>query len=121
MSTKFKTWVSAARLRTLPLSVAGIITGTALAHEGLQNKTFKHCKKCEQNKPISKFENPNRVTGYNLYCNVCKPVALPKKKKKPTVPDGKKKCPRCKDNFPLTEFVDKSTKSGKRSLCAPYS
>ncbi|MAN26082.1 MULTISPECIES: 1,4-dihydroxy-2-naphthoate octaprenyltransferase [Mesonia] len=31
MSTKFKTWVSAARLRTLPLSVAGIITGTALA------------------------------------------------------------------------------------------
>ena len=94
-----------------------VITGTALAHEGLQNKTFKHCKKCEQNKPISKFENPNRVTGYNLYCNVCKPVALPKKKKKPTVPDGKKKCPRCKDNFPLTEFVDKSNPSGKRSYC----
>ena len=31
MSTKLRTWVSAARLRTLPLSVAGIITGTALA------------------------------------------------------------------------------------------
>ncbi len=31
MGTKFKTWVGAARLRTLPLSIAGIITGTALA------------------------------------------------------------------------------------------
>ncbi|MDT0295452.1 1,4-dihydroxy-2-naphthoate octaprenyltransferase [Mesonia ostreae] len=29
--TKFKTWVSAARLRTLPLSIAGILVGTALA------------------------------------------------------------------------------------------
>jgi len=33
MGVKFKTWVAAARLRTLPLSVAGIITGTALAIE----------------------------------------------------------------------------------------
>ncbi|MBW2962050.1 1,4-dihydroxy-2-naphthoate polyprenyltransferase [Mesonia aestuariivivens] len=31
MSTKFKTWIGAARLRTLPLSIAGIIMGTALA------------------------------------------------------------------------------------------
>ena len=29
--TKFKTWVSAARLRTLPLSISGILVGTALA------------------------------------------------------------------------------------------
>lgn len=29
--TKLKTWVSAARLRTLPLSIAGILVGTALA------------------------------------------------------------------------------------------
>lgn len=33
MNTKLKTWISAARLRTLPLSVSGIITGTALAVE----------------------------------------------------------------------------------------
>lgn len=33
MGVKIKTWVSAARLRTLPLSIAGIITGTALAVE----------------------------------------------------------------------------------------
>lgn len=31
MPTKFKSWVSAARLRTLPLSLSGIITGTAIA------------------------------------------------------------------------------------------
>lgn len=29
--TKFKTWVSAARLRTLPLSVSGILVGTGIA------------------------------------------------------------------------------------------
>lgn len=29
--SKFKTWVSAARLRTLPLSVSGILVGTAIA------------------------------------------------------------------------------------------
>ncbi len=33
--TRFKTWVSAARLRTLPLSISGIIVGTTIAvHEG---------------------------------------------------------------------------------------
>jgi len=30
--TKFKAWISAARLRTLPLSVSGIIVGAALGH-----------------------------------------------------------------------------------------
>jgi len=31
--TKFKAWVSAARLRTLPLSVSGIIVGSVLGHK----------------------------------------------------------------------------------------
>lgn len=31
MTTKFKTWIAAARLRTLPLSVSGILTGTGFA------------------------------------------------------------------------------------------
>ncbi|WP_299241992.1 1,4-dihydroxy-2-naphthoate octaprenyltransferase [uncultured Aquimarina sp.] len=31
--TKFKAWISAARLRTLPLSVSGIIVGSALGHK----------------------------------------------------------------------------------------
>ncbi|MDR6300919.1 1,4-dihydroxy-2-naphthoate octaprenyltransferase [Mesonia maritima] len=33
MSVKLKTWISAARLRTLPLSISGILVGTALAIE----------------------------------------------------------------------------------------
>ncbi|WP_299436153.1 1,4-dihydroxy-2-naphthoate octaprenyltransferase [uncultured Aquimarina sp.] len=31
--TKFKAWISAARLRTLPLSVSGIIVGSAMGHK----------------------------------------------------------------------------------------
>lgn len=35
---KFKAWLSAARLRTLPLSISGILVGTALAnHNGFHN------------------------------------------------------------------------------------
>ena len=34
MSSQFTVWFAAARLRTLPLSVAGIITGNAIAFEG---------------------------------------------------------------------------------------
>lgn len=38
--TKFKAWVNAARLRTLPLSISGIITGAALAaYYGYTNTT----------------------------------------------------------------------------------
>lgn len=32
MSTKFKAWISAARLRTLPLSISGILVGSAYAY-----------------------------------------------------------------------------------------
>ena len=36
---KFKAWVNAARLRTLPLSVSGIIVGSACAYESFEGKT----------------------------------------------------------------------------------
>ncbi|MCX2719441.1 1,4-dihydroxy-2-naphthoate octaprenyltransferase [Lentiprolixibacter aurantiacus] len=39
--SKFKTWVSAARLRTLPLSVSGILVGTAIAKSrGFEDHTI---------------------------------------------------------------------------------
>ncbi|GMN08713.1 1,4-dihydroxy-2-naphthoate octaprenyltransferase [Croceitalea sp. MTPC9] len=39
--SKFKAWVSAARLRTLPLSISGIIVGTSLANlRGFSNYTI---------------------------------------------------------------------------------
>nr|WP_042293856.1 1,4-dihydroxy-2-naphthoate octaprenyltransferase [Nonlabens ulvanivorans] len=37
MSTKFKAWISAARLRTLPLSISGILVGSAYAFYRLEN------------------------------------------------------------------------------------
>ena len=39
--SKFKVWVAAARLRTLPLSISGILVGTAIAHsKGYQDYTI---------------------------------------------------------------------------------
>ena len=39
--TKVKAWLNAARLRTLPLSISGIIVGTALAaYYGVTNITI---------------------------------------------------------------------------------
>ncbi|NND16098.1 MAG: 1,4-dihydroxy-2-naphthoate octaprenyltransferase [Eudoraea sp.] len=39
--SKFKAWVSAARLRTLPLSISGILVGTAIANShGYQDNTI---------------------------------------------------------------------------------
>ncbi|MBT8320808.1 MAG: 1,4-dihydroxy-2-naphthoate octaprenyltransferase [Eudoraea sp.] len=39
--SKFKAWVSAARLRTLPLSISGILVGTAIAYSyGYQDNTI---------------------------------------------------------------------------------
>ncbi|MCE2611983.1 1,4-dihydroxy-2-naphthoate octaprenyltransferase [Flavobacteriaceae bacterium D16] len=39
--SKFKAWVSAARLRTLPLSISGILVGTAIANsKGFQDNTI---------------------------------------------------------------------------------
>ena len=34
-STKLKAWISAARLRTLPLSISGILVGSAFAYQRL--------------------------------------------------------------------------------------
>lgn len=45
MSTKFKAWISAARLRTLPLSISGILVGSAYAYysslAGLRDVVFE--------------------------------------------------------------------------------
>ncbi|MEP2279039.1 MAG: 1,4-dihydroxy-2-naphthoate polyprenyltransferase, partial [Maribacter sp.] len=39
--TKVKAWINAARLRTLPLSISGILIGTALAaYHGVTDATI---------------------------------------------------------------------------------
>jgi hypothetical protein len=86
----------------------------------LQDGTYKHCKKCDKNKPIIDFEKPGTVSGYGRYCNDClKPILRTARlKKKPKVKSGHKKCPNCKNVFPNNEFIDSTTTSGKRRLCS---
>jgi len=98
-----------------------VLNDTAAAHEGFRTGTVRHCKKCDANKPKADFEDSSIPSGMRRYCKTCtKPPAAKRKRtisKSGTVKHTKK-CPTCKKTFPLTEFVDKSNKSGKRSLCA---
>ena len=70
-----------------------VIANTAAAHVGLQDGTYKHCKKCDNNKPIMDFAKPGTVSGYGRYCNDClKPIQRKARlKKKPKVKSGHKK------------------------------
>jgi superfamily I DNA and/or RNA helicase len=97
-----------------------VIANTAAAHKGLQDGTYKHCKKCDKNKPIIDFEKLGTVSGYGRYCNDClKPILRTARlKKKPKAKSGHKKCPNCKNVFPNNEFIDSTTTSGKRRLCS---
>lgn len=98
-----------------------VLEDSAVAHEGLLTGTYKHCKRCDQNKPIDQFERPGTTRGYGNYCHDCvNPPSSKKKKKKRkggAASTGKKTCPNCKKSFDLSEFVDKSTKRGVRRLC----
>ena len=96
-----------------------VIEDTAAAHEGLMSGSSKVCKKCDQTKPKSEFENPSTTSGYQRYCMECNPISKKaKKKKRSKVKDGHKKCPNCKRVFPESEFRDRSNASGKRRLCS---
>ncbi len=59
MSTKFKAWISAARLRTLPLSISGILVGSAYAYLTIDN--------FNNNPEILFFENLN----FHGSCYIC--------------------------------------------------
>jgi superfamily I DNA and/or RNA helicase len=97
-----------------------VIEDTSIAQEGLSSGTYRHCKKCDQNKPTSDFATSELVSGYRRYCRSC---SGPIKKKKRGISSSKKSdsslklCRKCNKKFPLEEFVDFSNKSGKRSLC----
>ena len=98
-----------------------VLEASAIAHEGFLTGTFKHCKKCDQNKPKEQFERPGTARGYGNFCNDCvSPTTSSKKRKKKTrrAKAGKKICPNCKKSFDLSEFFDSSTKTGRRRLCS---
>ena len=48
-----------------------VLEDSAAAHEGLLTGTYKHCKRCDQNKPIDQFERPGTTRGYGNYCHDC--------------------------------------------------
>ena len=91
---------------------------TSKAHKGFLSGTFKHCKKCNQNKPKEAFASPNTTSGYGRFCNTCvKPSTKKRRRKKSNIKAGHKKCPNCKNILPEKEFLDSTTASGKRRLC----
>ena len=59
-----------------------VLDDTEAAHAGLLTGSFKVCKRCDQNKPLSEFEKPETISGFGTYCNSC--VAPVRKKKRKT-------------------------------------
>ena len=95
-----------------------VLDDTSKAHEGFLSGTFKHCKKCNQNKLKEAFASPNTTSGYGRFCNNCvKPSTKKRRRKKSNIKAGHKKCPNCKNMLLEKEFLDSSTVSGKRRLC----
>ena len=97
-----------------------VLNDTAAAHEGFKTGAYRHCKKCDQNRPSQEFSDKAMKSGFRRFCKTCTvPKAKMKSKRAPQRHSikQKKKCPNCLNSFPLSEFVDNSNKSGKRSLC----
>ena len=98
-----------------------VVSDTAAAHAGLLDGTYKHCRKCDQNKPKSEFENTSTISGFGRYCQGCNESPSPspptRRKKKSQVKADHKRCPTCKKVFHRNQFLDRSTSSGKRRLC----
>lgn len=85
----------------------------------------KVCTKCGVEKPFSEYYNyPNRTDGKYTICKECLQIKL-KSRRKPTPPpikypiiDGKKKCSKCGETKPISEFSkNKNQHGGIQSLC----
>ena len=95
-----------------------VLVDTAIAHVGLQDGSIRHCKKCDQNKPLEKFVDPKLKSGIRRYCSDCvvtRPKSRIRKKKQQST---HKVCPTCKREYPLSEFLDDTNKTGRRRLCS---
>ena len=101
--------------------VKTVIEDATSAFEGLKTGTYRICKKCDKNKPTTEFMDDNALSGYRRFCSSCSKPMHKKSKKKVILSDSKssetKICPNCSQDFPLSEFMDESNKSGKRRLC----
>lgn len=92
----------------------------------------KYCKKCDTTKPVSEFHKDARSKdGLNIYCRPCKSQVSKesyeknKDRRKENIaawqeknPDYMKKCTRCLENKPKSEFhKDPSSKDGLNICC----
>ena len=97
-----------------------VLIATEAAHEGFKTGTYRHCKKCDQNRPTQEFVDKSTISGFRRFCKTCtgdNPRKKSRKKSRKNLSNNRKRCPNCSKSFPLSEFIDRSNKSGKRRLC----
>ena len=71
-STKLKAWISAARLRTLPLSISGILVGSAFAYQRLDY--WNATKSFLQNKNVEESGLSKLIDAFNFEFNYIIPI-----------------------------------------------
>lgn len=94
-------------------------------HYFIKGVEHKKCPGCQEIKPISEFyKNNSRKDGLQTLCKNCSLKAVKKSKEiKKTqtpkvIPENMKKCPRCGEIKPISEFgKNVSKKSGYESAC----
>jgi hypothetical protein len=88
--------------------------------ESHQLPTTKKCERCGEVLPLDDFEwmNYKGARKRMRICSKCYHAAMSKKKGQPEVPEGMKRCSRCKEVKPLTEFhKDCCAPDGHKSAC----
>lgn len=104
-------WATAHRIHKLPVVPEG----------------FRFCKQCGQTKSVSEFyHDKSNVSGYHHYCKECVDAGHEKRRKAEIeakkallepVPDGYKKCSRCDETKPKSEFNKGKGKDGLMYHC----
>lgn len=61
--------------------IRGVVDDTNKAYKGLQTGEYRHCKKCDQNKPFADFQDASTKRGYRTYCSDCTKPKSPKRAK----------------------------------------
>lgn len=76
------------------------------------------CTKCGKTLDSNCFDkNKSKKSGYNSWCKQCKKELYEKtRQKKESIPEGYKKCGKCKQIKPVSEF-NKSSAYGYQSYC----
>jgi hypothetical protein len=91
---------------------------------------LRHCRRCSKTKPVEEFyRDKSNVSGYHHYCKRCSDELRKERRKghkKPKefeeLPEGHKRCTRCKRVLPLTDFSliwkDKERRKARCKECS---